>query len=49
MADVDIGEYCRQVEDHLTRVNGGHLVRIVGPGFELVRGWANEGIPLSVV
>ena len=49
MADLDIGAYCRQVEDYLTRGNGGHLVRIVGPGFELVRGWANEGIPLSVV
>ncbi len=49
MADVDIGAYCRQVEDYLTRGSGGHLVRIVGPGFELVRGWANEGIPLSVV
>jgi len=46
---MDIGEYCREVEDHLTRVNGGHLVRIVGPGFELVRGWAQEGIPLSFV
>jgi hypothetical protein len=45
----DVGEYCRQVEDCLTRANGGHLVRIVGPGFELVRGWALEGIPLSVV
>jgi hypothetical protein len=45
----DIGEYCRRVEDHLTRVNGGHLVRIVGPGFELVRGWAEAGVPLSVV
>lgn len=49
MADLDIGAYCRQVEDYLTRGNGGHLVRIVGPGFELVRGWAAEGIPLSVV
>jgi len=49
MAAVDVGAYCRQVEDYLTRVNGGHLVRIVGPGFELVRGWAEEGIPLSVV
>ena len=49
MADVDIGAYCREVEDYLTRGNGGHLVRIVGPGFELVRGWATEGIPLSVV
>ncbi|MFI5179151.1 MAG: hypothetical protein ACHQO8_11330 [Vicinamibacterales bacterium] len=46
---LDVGAYCRQVEDYLTRVNGGHLVRIVGPGFELVRGWAEEGIPLSVV
>lgn len=45
----DVGEYCRQVEDYLTRVNGGHLVRVVGPGFELVRKWAHEAIPLSVV
>lgn len=45
----DIGAYCRSVEDHLTRVNGGHLVRVVGPGFDLVRQWAQEGIPLSVV
>ncbi len=45
----DAGEYCRQVEAYLTRVNGGHLVRIAGPGFDLVRGWADEGIPLSVV
>ena len=29
--------------------NGGHLVRIVGPGFELVRTWASTGVPLSVV
>lgn len=45
----DIGAYCREVEAHLTRVNGGHLVRIVGPGFVLVRQWAEEGIPLSAV
>lgn len=45
----DIGDYCRQVEAHLTRVNGGHLVRIVGPGFMLVRSWAEEGVPLSAV
>jgi hypothetical protein len=45
----DISEYCRRVEDHVTRVNAGHLVRIVGPGFELVRGWALAGVPLSVV
>src|SRR6188508_2149440 len=48
-AQVDLGEYCRRIEDHLTRANAGHLVRIVGPGFELVRGWADAGVPLSVV
>lgn len=46
---VDIGAFCRQVEAHLCRVNGGHLVRIVGPAFELVAGWASEGMPLRVV
>lgn len=45
----DVADYCRQVEAHLTRVNGGHLVRVVGPGFALVKQWADEGIPLSVV
>lgn len=45
----DIGDYCRRVEDHLTRANAGHLVRIVGTGFEVVRGWASAGVPLSVV
>jgi hypothetical protein len=48
-ATVDVGHYCRQVEDHLTKVNGGHLVRVVGPAFELVRQWADAGVPLSVV
>ena len=45
----DIGAYCREVESYLCRVNGGHLVRIVGPAFGLVSGWAVEGIPLRVV
>ena len=49
IAQADLGEYCRRIEDHLTRANAGHLVRIVGPGFELVRGWADAGVPLSVV
>ncbi|BCS34178.1 hypothetical protein TBR22_A34070 [Luteitalea sp. TBR-22] len=47
-ATTDIGAYCRAVEAHLCRVNGGHLVRIVGPAFELVAGWAREGVPLRV-
>ena len=45
----DIGDFCRAVEAHLCRVNGGHLVRIVGPAFDLVAGWAREGMPLRVV
>ena len=45
----DVADYCRQVEAHLTRINGGHLVRVVGPGFALVKRWADEGVPLSVV
>lgn len=49
MGPDDLSEYCRQVEDHLTRANGGHLVRIVGAGFELVRQWAESGVPLTVV
>jgi hypothetical protein len=45
----DVADYCRQVEAHLTRINGGHLVRVVGPGFALVKQWADESVPLSVV
>lgn len=41
-------QYCRAIEDHLTRKNDGHLIRIVGPAFELVRGWAEQGIPFKV-
>ena len=43
------GEYCKQIEDYLVRSNGGHLVRIVGPAFEQVCGWAERGVPLKVV
>ena len=46
--DQDAGEYCRRVEEHLTRVNEGQLVRVAGAGFETVRAWALDGIPLSV-
>jgi hypothetical protein len=47
--ELDVGEYCRRVEEHLARVNEGHIIRVVGTSFELVRGWARSGIPLSVV
>lgn len=46
---VDLGEYCRRVEQHLTRVNDGHIIRIAGTSFEVVRAWALEGIPLGIV
>ncbi|MGH8698327.1 MAG: hypothetical protein ACRD3C_03695 [Vicinamibacterales bacterium] len=42
-------DYCRQVEAYLCRKNDGHLVRIVGPAFDQVCGWATKGIPLKVV
>lgn len=46
---IDLGRYCREVETHLCRKNDGHLIRIVGPSFELVSRWAAQGIPLRVV
>ena len=41
--------YCREVEAYLCRKNDGHLIRIVGPAFEQVCGWAVKGIPIKVV
>lgn len=43
-----IGEYCRAIERHLCQKNEGHLIRIVGPAFELVAGWEGDGVPLKV-
>jgi hypothetical protein len=48
MTGVDADAYCREIEAHLCRRNGGHLVRLVGPAFAMVAGWAAEGIPLKV-
>jgi hypothetical protein len=45
---VDPSEYCRAIETYLCQKNDGHLIRVVGPSFELVSRWANEGIPLKV-
>ena len=41
-------EYCRELESYLCRKNDGHLIRIVGPAFEQVCGWADLGIPLML-
>jgi hypothetical protein len=46
---MDPGAYCREVETYLCRRNEGHLIRIVGPAFERVRGWAEAGVPIQVV
>ena len=44
----DFSGYCRQLEAYLCRKNDGHLIRIVGPSFEQVCGWAARGIPVKV-
>jgi hypothetical protein len=46
--ELDISSYCRELESYLCRKNGGHLIRVVGPSFELVSGWAERGVPLKV-
>ena len=45
---VDAAEYCRQIEAHLCSRNDGHLIRVVGPAFEKVCGWVEQGVPLKV-
>src|SRR6185369_13024133 len=44
----DVAEYCRELEAYLTRKNEGHLIRIAGPVFEQVSGWAAQGVPLAI-
>lgn len=44
----DPGSYCRHLENYLCRKNDGHLIRIVGPAFEQVSGWAARGVPVKV-
>ena len=46
---MDHADYCRQLESYLCQKNGGHLIRIVGPAFEQVCAWAQQGVPLKVV
>ncbi len=43
-----IEEFCREIEAYLCRKNDGHLIRVVGPSFEVVSGWAARGVPLKV-
>ena len=46
---MDLGTYCREIESYLCRKNKGHLIRIVGPAFACVCGWAESGVPLRIV
>jgi hypothetical protein len=46
--DLSPEDYCRQVESYLCRKNDGHLIRIVGPAFEQVCGWASRGVPIKI-
>ena len=45
---MDQASYCRELETHLCRKNGGHLIRIAGPSFSQVCGWATRGVPLKI-
>jgi len=45
---IDPHEYCRDIETYLCRKNDGHLIRVTGPSFDLVSGWAQRGIPLRI-
>jgi hypothetical protein len=44
----DFSDYCRRIETYLCGKNHGHLIRIVGPAFEKVCGWAAQGVPLKI-
>jgi hypothetical protein len=46
--DLSPEQYCREIEAYLCRKNDGHLIRIVGPAFEQVCGWAGRGVPLKI-
>ena len=41
-------EYVRAIEQHVCRKNDGHLIRIVGPSFDVVCSWERDGVPLKV-
>jgi hypothetical protein len=45
---VQTADFCREIETYLCQKNDGHLVRVVGPSFDLVSRWAADGVPLKV-
>ncbi len=46
--EVQVTDYCREIESYLCQKNDGHLIRVVGPSFDLVSTWATDGVPLKV-
>ena len=48
MGTQPVDEYCRQIETYLCQKNDGHLIRVVGPSFGIVSGWAEQGVPLKI-
>ena len=44
----ETADYCREIETYLCRKNDGHLIRVVGPSFDLVSAWAAKGVPLKI-
>jgi len=45
---VTLAEYVRTIESHVCQKNDGHLIRVVGPAFEIVSRWQRDGVPLKV-
>lgn len=45
---MQIADFCREIEAYLCQKNDGHLIRVTGPSFDLVAGWATRGVPLKV-
>lgn len=45
---MQIADFCREIEAYLCQKNDGHLIRVTGPSFDLVAGWAEGGVPLKV-
>jgi hypothetical protein len=47
-ANEGVADYCREIERYLCQKNDGHLIRVVGPSFDLVSNWAADGVPLKI-
>jgi len=45
---LQVADFCREIEAYLCQKNDGHLIRVVGPSFDLVSCWAADGVPLKV-